>query len=104
MKDTIRQIKKHRIASLIRSKFPYNKHFSSLVCGLTEIGYLPKDDFINIEHAGNMGNSIESSINPNLKRLGIPTIEELKTIYETKESGSPDYYYSCGVWLNKIKS
>lgn len=52
---------------------------------------------IEITHCGNMGSSIERNVSPNLKELGIPTIEELKKTNKViEEEGSPDYiYYIC---------
>lgn len=51
-------------------------------------------NFLTITHNGNMGNSIERSVNSNLKELGYKSIEELKNMYNCiLESGSPDYMY-----------
>jgi len=42
-----------------------------------------------------MGNSIERSVNPNLKMMGLPTISELSNQYDViSEKGSPDYSYN----------
>jgi len=95
MKETIRQIKKFRLTNSIREKFKddniINKGLTTI--SLSELGKSTK--ILSIEHSGNMGNSIERSVNPNLKRIGLPTISELKDIYEViDERGSPDYYYS----------
>lgn len=51
-------------------------------------------DILTITHNGNMGNSIEKSVNPNLDMMRLPTIQELKDTYEVvEEKGSPDYAY-----------
>ena len=95
MKGIIRQIKKFRLTNEIRERF---KESNILNVGLTtislsELGKTTK--IFSIEHSGNIGNSITRSVNPNLKRVGLPTISELKDIYEViEERGSPDYYYS----------
>lgn len=45
-----------------------------------------------ISHNGNMGNSVETSVNPNLNKLGFPTVDELKNSLKViEEKGSPDY-------------
>ena len=44
-----------------------------------------------ISHGGNMGNSIETSVNPNLIKMGFPTVDELMGKLLVKEEfGSPD--------------
>lgn len=63
-------------------------------CGFTEIVRPEKGDKIIISHGGNMGNSI-SSVNENLKILGLPSVEELRKGFpDAVESGSPDYSWS----------
>jgi len=61
--------------------------------GFTRAKY--KKGVLTITHNGNMGNSIEMSVNPNLKLLNIETIQELKDKHEViSEVGSPDYSYT----------
>lgn len=51
-----------------------------------------KDGKLMISHNGNQGNSVEGSVDPNLKRAGFPTIKELKKKFKVvEEDGSPDY-------------
>ena len=60
--------------------------------GLTEVTV--KNNILIVSHNGNMGNTIERSINPNLEALQLPVIEELKREYKVIiEDGSPDYMY-----------
>jgi hypothetical protein len=103
MKGIIKQIKKFRITQDIYNIFSDNK-LGFIQRGLTTVALSPinpsktgKNDryILSVEHSGNMGNSIKRSVDPNLKRIELPTIEELKSIYEViEERGSPDYYYS----------
>jgi len=61
-------------------------------CGFTTAKC--KAGILSITHNGNMGNSIDRSVNPNLELLGIETIQQLKTKYTViKETGYPDYSY-----------
>lgn len=47
---------------------------------------------ITIEYGGNMGSSIKRSVNPLLKEIGLPTVEEIRNAYPGfKEDGEPDY-------------
>ena len=93
----IKQIKKARITKEINDFFR-DKELGFIQVGLTTIALSPLSNgrsILSVEHSGNMGNSIKHSINPNLIRKGLPTIEELKDIYDViEERGSPDYYYS----------
>jgi len=69
------------------------KNGTVLDSGFTHI-YL-KGRELKIVHNGNMGNSIERSVDPNLKSAGIPSVKELKQIYKVKkEKGSPDYSWT----------
>lgn len=82
MKEIFKQIKKFRLTNAIRERF---KKSNILNVGLTtislsELGKTTK--IFSIEHSGNMGNSIARSVNPNLKKVGLPTISELKDIYD----------------------
>lgn len=54
-------------------------------------------DLIEITHCGNMGSTIKRNVDPNLKKVDLPTIEELKKTNKViEEDGSPDYiYYIC---------
>ena len=53
-----------------------------------------KNKVLIITHMGNMGNTIERSVNPNLRMMGLPSIEKLKEDCEViLEDGSPDYMY-----------
>ena len=82
-------------AKMLNEAFDIKKAFGGktrLETGFTKV-VLVKNKLV-ITHAGNMGNSIKSSVNPNLKRLGILPIEKLKKLYSTEEeTGSPDYLY-----------
>lgn len=61
--------------------------------GFTEVK--ETENSLKISHDGNMGNSIERSVDPNLKHLGYGSIKYLKKLYRKfKEEGSPDYAYS----------
>lgn len=61
--------------------------------GFTKIHY--NNEGLLISHGGNMGNSIIHSVDPNLAKLGFPSIEEMKKTYEViKEEGWPDYMWS----------
>ena len=48
-----------------------------------------------IAHGGNSGNTIERSVDPALRALGIgQSVRSLKRMYPSfRESGSPDYSY-----------
>ncbi len=71
-------------------------------CGFTEIKI--KQNQLTITHNGNMGNSIERSVDPNLKICGFPTIKELKKHFQLiKEEGDPDYSYNIIFNLTKLK-
>jgi hypothetical protein len=60
--------------------------------GFTE--YREDDKTIKVSHAGNMGNSVDSSVNPNLHIMKVKPIADLKLQYPNhKEQGSPDYDY-----------
>jgi hypothetical protein len=60
--------------------------------GFTEVEM--EDDVLIITHGGNMGNTIEHSVDPNLRTMGIIPIKDLKKMYEViSETGSPDYMY-----------
>jgi hypothetical protein len=60
--------------------------------GLTET--YEDDEKIVITHNGNMGNTIEGTIDPNIARLSYPPIKKLKRFLPVfKEEGSPDYSY-----------
>jgi len=62
--------------------------------GFTEIK--ETENSLTISHCGNSGNTIEHSVNPNLKHLGYGSIKYLKKLYRKfkEEEGSPDYAYS----------
>ena len=102
MINTIRKIKKYRITQQLMTEklmellYEDNiKNIGLTTVALSTINTYSKPRILSIEHSGNMGNSITSSIDPNLKKLGLPTISELKDIFDViDEKGSPDYYYS----------
>lgn len=74
----------------------WGKKDADFNCGLTSIRRERFSSFstLTIQHAGNMGSSIERSVDPNLKIAKLPSIKELKEIFPTfSESGSPDYFY-----------
>lgn len=72
--------------------FKHSKNFQHSV-GFTTAIY--KSGTLTIAHNGNMGNSVERSVNPNLKLMNIETIQELKNKYKLiSEFGSPDYAYT----------
>jgi hypothetical protein len=79
------------------TKDDVDKRFKNLKNHRITVGFTKIDYHYNkleISHGGNMGNSIEKSVNPNLKLVQFPTIEELKESFEVLyEDGSPDYYY-----------
>ena len=97
MKGIISQIKKIRITRKIEEYFR-NIKLGYTQLGLTTIALSPNSktrSIFSIEHLGSLGSTVEKNINPNLKRQGFPTIEELKEIYEViEERGSPESYYS----------
>lgn len=63
-----------------------------LKTGFTD--FTETDDYISIEHRGNIGNGIDS-VNKNLKILKLPPISHFKMKYRKyEEKGSPDYMYS----------
>lgn len=98
MKGTVRQIKKHRLTQKIIDLLSLCDNNIRIVGFTTTVSVSiikSKTKILSIEHTGNMGNSIKTSVDPNLKHIGLPTISELKDIYEViEERGSPDYYYS----------
>lgn len=68
--------------------------------GLTNIKL--SKNILTITHTGNMGNSIEHSVNPNLKLINFSTIDELRSLFSiTEEKGSPDYMWHIKFDLNK---
>lgn len=68
------------------------KNENRIMFGLTEA--ILKGDELTVTHKGNMGNSISKNVNPNLEKIGLPTINELKKKFDVKlEEGSPDYMY-----------
>ena len=72
--------------------FKHSKNFKHCV-GFTTANY--KNNIITSSHTGNMGNSIDMSVNPNLKLMNIETIQELKDKYKLiEEFGNPDYAYT----------
>lgn len=74
------------------------KNFNKNV-GLTNVEL--KNNILTITHTGNMGNSIERSVNPNLKLINIESIEELKNKYTLiSEEGCPDYLYQIKFKIN----
>ena len=68
------------------------KNENRIMFGLTEA--ILKGDELTVTHKGNMGNTISKNVNPNLEKIGLPTINELKKKFDVKlEEGSPDYMY-----------
>lgn len=71
--------------------------FISTGVGLTDIAVRksgPKR-ILRITHSGNMGNTIERSVDPNIEKIGFPKIKQLKKMFDViNEEGDPDYYYS----------
>jgi hypothetical protein len=66
-------------------------------CGLTSFTHYPKKDTVEIKHGGNMGNSVEHNVKPNVdERFGKGTFDKLAS-KATKVSGSPDYAWSMHV-------
>lgn len=54
-----------------------------------------KKNELTIGHGGNMGDSVEHSVNPNLKIMGLPTVDELKDNFIIEyEIGDPDYSWA----------
>ena len=99
----VREAVRKEIKSLLSEAFDLKKVFHDnkrIGLGFTEAELLRNK--LRITHAGNMGNSIKDSVNPNLKRLGLPPIEKLKKMYPViKETGSPDYMYSIEFDIKK---
>lgn len=63
--------------------------------GFTSAKLDKKREFLTITHNGNMGNSIERSVDLNLRMVGVPSIAMLKLTYQViEEKGSPDYSYT----------
>ena len=63
----------------------------TLYCGLTSIKITKKT--INVEHSGNMGNTIQGSIKPNVdKLLGKGSFNKLLE-NQIEQKGSADYFY-----------
>ena len=63
-------------------------------CGFTTIEVNTKKGkkLLTISHGGNMGNTIEDSVDPNLKIMGFPKVGTLKETFPiVKEEGSPNY-------------
>jgi len=53
-----------------------------------------------VEYRGNMGSNIDRSVNPMLAVMGLPSVEELKTVGKSwTETGSPDYQWELRVSL-----
>jgi hypothetical protein len=49
---------------------------------------------ILVSCGGNMGSTIEGTVNPSLRALGLPDVDGLKKMYELVwEKGSPSYSY-----------
>lgn len=68
--------------------------------GLTDVKV--KNNVLMISHSGNMGNNITRNVDPNIERLGLPKISELKKQYKViSEDGSPDYLYTIKFDLSK---
>ena len=64
----------------------------SVSIGFTHISYSKRTKLMTITHNGNMGNSIERSVNPNLDLAKLPPVDVLKERYEVvSEVGNPDY-------------
>ena len=62
--------------------------------GLTsvEVFFKKGKKLLVIGHAGNMGNTIKGSVDPNLKTLGFPEVDNLKEMFPVvKEEGTPSY-------------
>lgn len=88
--DEVLTTESTKTINIAGTEFP--KNFKKYV-GFTEIKI--RNGKLIISHSGNMGNSIEGSVNPNLKKASMPSIEELKKLYTVEsETGSPDYSYS----------
>lgn len=67
--------------------------------GLTHIS--KRKNLLSVWHNGNMGNSVEHSVNPNLELIDFPTIDELKKSFRViREFGSPDYAWAIEFNLN----
>jgi hypothetical protein len=63
-----------------------------------------KGKLLSITHRGNMGNSIKASVDPNLIKMGFPSIASLKKMFpNSKEEGSPDYSYVIEIQIDDPK-
>ena len=66
--------------------------------GLLEIS-INKNKLV-ISFAGNMGATIERSIDPILKKLDMPSLSKLKALYpKALEKGDPDYSWALAIPL-----
>ena len=62
--------------------------------GLTKVEIRGAELDVRITHNGNMGNTIERSVRPNVdKLLGEGTFDRMRSDVDAKEYGSPDYVY-----------
>ena len=68
-------------------------------CFGTSLVTINEDGRVEIEHVGNMGDTIET-VNKNLKEMNFISIDRLKEIgFPYEESGSPDSLYSFKITL-----
>lgn len=104
MISNILKIKKSRITQNIIKKLTNDNDNDNNIfiksVGLTTFYLFTEKKILIIKHSGNMGNSIERSVDPNVERLLKLNIKNLKNIYKYNESGSPDYYYNIEFKLN----
>jgi len=95
-KSELRQLIREELNKILSEKVDITRFIGNQTdgrMGFTEFK-LNKKGILKITHAGNMGNSIKNSVDPNLQKMGLPKVEELKKLYKVVvEKGTPDYYY-----------
>ena len=73
----------------IKNKIKNKTKYRNMLGGVERTG-----NVLHIYYGGNMGSSINGSVNQMMKNLGLPTIGFFKSNYSIiKESGSPDYWW-----------
>lgn len=67
---------------------------------MTDVEVMTKNK-LRITHSGSMGSRMKQ-LNQNLYSMNLYSIDEFKSKFETQnEKGSPDYFYSIEILLNK---
>jgi len=87
VKDQINSFVEKNRQKLLNIRFSY---------GCLEV-FLKKDGKVLMMHySGNMGSTVERSIDPGLKQIGLPSVSEIKSAYgsKCKEDGYPSYAWN----------